>query len=123
MVSYVSETMKRGRYVAVAGIVATMAAVFYVSLRLFSEADVVTTDDGISVSPGALSVRLGTLVTFLVVSIVGLYLSIRLLTRPEPERRDSDSDPHDSWRLYLHRFAASHEDEEGEEDPRADRSE
>jgi hypothetical protein len=97
--------MMRGRRVAlVAAVLGITGSVFYVTLRFFASAQVVTyTDGSLSVSPEALPVQLGSLVTFLVVSVVGLYLTVRILARPEKRERN-DTDPHSSWRLYLHRL-------------------
>lgn len=96
--------MKGRRFVLVAAVLGITGSVFYVTLRFFASVQVVTyTDGSVSVSPGALPVQLGSLAVFLVVSVVGLYVTIRLLTRPQKtEKHSSDTDS--SWRLYLHRL-------------------
>jgi len=107
--------MRSSKYISAAAVLATVATVFYASLRLFETAEVVSTDGDLTVSPSAFSVRIGSLVAFLTVTMVGIYLIIRLLTRPEPERRDTESDPKDSWRLYLHRFTDPGKDDKTDE--------
>ncbi|MFW5983699.1 MAG: hypothetical protein ACOCRA_00655 [Halobacteria archaeon] len=109
--------MKGRRLVLVAAVLAITASVFYVTLSFFSTAQVVTYSDGsLSVSPGDLPVQLGSLVAFLVVSIVGLYATVRLLALPETRDHKGESDPYSSWRLYLHRLELPPFDDEDDED-------
>lgn len=92
------------RIVSAGAVLAITAAVFYVSLNFFTSTEVITQADGrLVVTPSALGIQLTSLVAFLIAAVVGLYLSVRLLTKPEESRR-GDSEPPSSWRLYLHRL-------------------
>ena len=107
--------MRGERLALVAVVLAITSSVFYVSLRLFAAAQVVTyTDGSLSVNPSDLPVQLGSLVAFLVVSVIGLYVTVRLLTRPDTSERGG-SDPYSSWRLYLHRLELPPFDEDDED--------
>ena len=108
--------MRAERVALIAAVLGITASVFYVSLRFFAAAQVVTyTDGSLSVTPGALPVQLGSLVAFLVVSVIGLYVTVRLLTRPDTSERGG-SDPYSSWRLYLHRLELPPFQDEDDED-------
>ncbi|MDY6780208.1 MAG: hypothetical protein SV760_06645 [Halobacteria archaeon] len=87
---WVDGLSKPTRYAAVAGILLVVSAVFYVTLRVFtSRAVVADSGAGFSVSSGALGLKIGALIVFVAVSIVGLYACIRLLARPDFGERDS----------------------------------
>lgn len=108
--------MRAERVALIAAVLGITASVFYVSLRFFAAAQVVTyTDGSLSVNPSDLPVQLGSLVAFLVVSVIGLYVTVRLLTRPDTSER-SGSDPYSSWRLYLHRLELPPFQDEDDED-------
>jgi len=109
--------MRAERAALVAVVLATTASVFYVSLRFFATAQVVTRTDGsLSVSPADLPVQLGSLVAFLAVAVAGLYVTVRLLARPERTDRPADTNPQSSWRLYLHRLELPPFEEDEEDD-------
>jgi hypothetical protein len=108
--------MRAERVALIAAVLAITASVFYVSLRFFATAQVVTyTDGSLSVNPSDLPVQLGSLVVFLAVSVLGLYITVLLLTRPETSEQGS-SDPYTSWRLYLHRLELPPFQDEDDED-------
>ena len=108
--------MRGERLALVAVVLAIISSVFYVTLHFFAAAQVVTyTDGSLSVNPGDLPVQLGSLVSFLVVAVVGLYITIRLLARPEKPDHRGDGDTRSSWRLYLHRLELPPFDEDDED--------
>jgi hypothetical protein len=109
--------MRGRRLVLAAAVLGITGSVFYVTVRFFATAQVVRyTDGSLSVSPGALLTQLGSLVTFLVFAVVGLYLTVRLLARPSEPRRRSQKDSPSSWQLYLHRLELPPFEDEDDED-------
>ncbi|MDY7081740.1 MAG: hypothetical protein SXQ77_04875 [Halobacteria archaeon] len=104
------------KYSVIATILLILATVFYTTLQFFKTSEVIVrSGSDLEVSPGVLGIKIAALVAFLVVSIIGLYVCLWLLTGSHFEK-ESRGDEYVPWNLYIHSLRSSSNTEEDEED-------
>lgn len=101
---YIYEVSNRAPILGTIGLI--NATVFYVALKVFARGDVVTyTPNGrATISSNLLMLKLGALAGFLLVSMIGLYITLELLSESDPnDRLKKDKERYLSWKAEYQR--------------------